>query len=71
MISTKQVLQIHSALIKKFGGSEGISEAGSLDSALAKPFQTFDALDLYPTAFEKAAAISESIIINHPFVDGN
>jgi death on curing protein len=26
---------------------------------------------LYPTIFEKAAALGESLIINHPFVDGN
>ncbi len=35
------------------------------------PYQTFGSEDLYPTSFEKAAAIGESIIMNHPFVDGN
>jgi death-on-curing protein len=42
-----------------------------LESALARPFSTFDNQDLYPNAVEKAAAIFESIIINHPFMDGN
>lgn len=32
---------------------------------------TFDGQDLYPTAIDKAAAIFESLIINHPFIDGN
>jgi death on curing protein len=42
-----------------------------LKSAIARPFQTFDGVDLYPTVFEKAAALGESLIINHPFIDGN
>jgi death-on-curing protein len=42
-----------------------------LESALARPFQTFGGQDLYPDFLTKAAAIGESIIINHPFIDGN
>ncbi len=71
MISVEQVLQIHSIAIRKFGGAEGVRDIGALESALARPFQTFGGSDLYPTVFEKAAAIGESIIMNHPFVDGN
>lgn len=32
---------------------------------------TFDNVDLYPQIEDKAAAILESIVKNHPFVDGN
>lgn len=39
--------------------------------AIHRPFATFDNQDLYPTPSDKAAAILESILINHPFVDGN
>jgi death-on-curing protein len=43
-----------------------------LDAALKRPYATFDLKeDLYPTPVDKAAAIIESIIINHPFLDGN
>jgi death-on-curing protein len=42
-----------------------------LMSAIERPFQTFDSKELYPTPVEKAAALAESLIINHPFVDGN
>jgi len=42
-----------------------------MESAIARPYQTFGGVDLYPSDLEKAAAIAESIIINHPFVDGN
>jgi death-on-curing protein len=41
------------------------------ESAMARPFQTFGGEDLYPSAIEKAAAFTESMIINHPFMDGN
>jgi len=42
-----------------------------LESAISRPYQTFSSEDLYPTAWEKAAATVESIIINHRFIDGN
>ncbi len=71
MISVKEAEVIHNILIDKFGGSKGIRDAGLLESALARPFATFDNTDLYPNTVEKASAILESIAINHPFVDGN
>ena len=42
-----------------------------MESALARPFQTFDENELYTTPIHKAAALIESILINYPFVDGN
>ncbi|MEO7266180.1 MAG: type II toxin-antitoxin system death-on-curing family toxin [Ferruginibacter sp.] len=46
-------------------------EIGGLDSALARPFQTFENNELYPTPVNKSAALIESILVNHPFIDGN
>lgn len=71
MISKGSVLKIHGLSILKYGGSDGVRDDGLLESAIARPYQTFGGEDLYPTAYEKAAAIAESLIINHPFVDGN
>ena len=71
MISVKEAGEIHKILIEAFGGSHGIRDMASLDSALARPFQTFGKDDLYPTPIHKAAALIESLLINHPFVDGN
>lgn len=71
MISIKEVEIIHTILIEKFGGSKGIRDIGLLESALARPFASFDGEDLYASPIEKASAILESIAINHPFVDGN
>ena len=71
MISVKEAEEIHKILIDTFGGSHGIRDTGSLDSALARPFQTYGNNELYPTPIVKAAALIESILINHPFIDGN
>jgi death-on-curing protein len=71
MIPVKEVEQLHRILIDKFGGSHGIRDDASLESAVARPFQTFDGKELYPSILEKAASLIESILINHPFIDGN
>lgn len=71
MITKEIILQLHELSIKEYGGSHGLRDEGLMESAISRPYQTFGGDDLYPTVFEKAAAIAESIIINHPFVDGN
>jgi len=71
MIDFTEAGKIHEILIEKFGGTKGIRDKGALEAALKRPYATFDQKDLYPTAIDKAAAILESIISNHPFVDGN
>lgn len=71
MITIKEVLIIHQLAIKQFGGSEGVRDFGLLESAIQRPFVTFGNEELYPTATDKAAAIVESIVKNHPFSDGN
>ncbi|HAL82949.1 MAG TPA: type II toxin-antitoxin system death-on-curing family toxin [Mucilaginibacter sp.] len=71
MTDSKTAIYIHDTLINEFGGSKGVRDMGALDAALNRPYATFDNIDLYPTAIDKAAAIFESIIINHPFIDGN
>lgn len=71
MIDVRTVENIHNILIDKFGGSKGIRNLSGLEAALARPYATFNKADLYATTEEKAAAIFESIIINHPFIDGN
>jgi death on curing protein len=71
MINKDEVIRIHNVLIEEFGGSKGIRDDGLLESAINRPFQTFNQKDLYPTPIEKSAAIFESLIKNHPFIDGN
>jgi len=71
MISISEIILIQDILIEKFGGTRGIRDRGLLESAVSRPFQTFDNYDLYPTVIHKAAALIESIVTNHPFIDGN
>jgi death on curing protein len=71
MISFDDILALHEMSISDYGGSKGLRDKGLLESAIARPFQTFGGEYLYPSVVEKAAAIMESIIVNHPFVDGN
>lgn len=70
-LTAEQVLFIHSRLIDETGGSHGIRDLGLLQSAVSRPMATFGGKDLYPDIFQKAAALMESLIKNHPFIDGN
>ncbi len=71
MILLEDILNLHKLSIEKYGGSHGLRDSGLLESAIARPFQSFGGEDLYPSIFEKVAALGESLIINHPFIDGN
>jgi death-on-curing protein len=71
MISIQETLYIHNLLIKTFGGSSGVRDFQALESALSRLFQTFDNVELYPSVIEKAASLLESLLADHPFVDGN
>jgi death on curing protein len=71
MILISDILGLHDKSLKYYGGASGVRDMGLLESAIARPFQTFGGEDLYPDIFEKAAALGESLVINHPFVDGN
>ncbi len=71
MITQEIVIKIHELSIISYGGSTGIRDEGLMESAIARPYQTFGGEDLYQSVTEKAAAIAESIIIKHPFIDGN
>ncbi len=66
-----EVLELHRRIIGQSGGAFGIRDVGLLESAIAQPRMTFGGEDLYPSLLEKAAALGFSIIMNHPFVDGN
>lgn len=70
-LTPEQVLFIHSRLVDETGGLHGIRDLGLLQSAVSRPQATFSGKELYPDVFHKAAALMESLIRNHPFIDGN
>lgn len=70
-LSPHQVLFLHARLIEETGGSHGVRDMGLLLSALGRPQATFEDKDLHPTIYMKAAVLADSMINNHPFLDGN
>jgi len=66
-----EVVAVHFRVAQKTGGSSGVRDWDLLSSALARPQASFSGQDLYPDIFLKAAALIQSLILNHPFVDGN
>lgn len=65
-LSVEEVLEIHTALIGRFGGTDGLRDKGLLESALYRPQTGY-----YADLVEMAAAMFESLINNHSFIDGN
>jgi len=65
-LSLDEVIEIHATLLAHFGGAEGLRDRGMLDSALYRSQSGY-----YEDLTEMAAALFESLIMNHPFVDGN
>ena len=70
-LTLDEALYLHARIMDISGGSVGIRDQGALISALSQPQMTFGGEDLYPTIQEKAGALCLSLVVNHPFVDGN
>jgi death-on-curing protein len=61
-----EVLAMHEQLLAELGSGDGVRDLGALDAALLRP-----QLGYYDTLIDEAAALMESLAMNHPFVDGN
>ena len=70
-LTLREALQLYERIIARSGGASGLLNPGALESALQQPRQTFGGEDLYPTLVDKAATLAFSLILNHPFLDGN
>jgi death on curing protein len=70
-LTPEQVLFLHSQLINKTGGEHGIRDLGLLISAVERPRSGLVDTELYPGLMLKTAALMDSLVRNHPFVDGN
>src|SRR5215469_4288341 len=65
-LTTADALFFHQHLLERYGGAPGIRDVGALESALHRPQTGY-----YETLIREAAALCESLVQNHPFVDGN
>jgi len=70
-LSKEDLVVIHGFLIEGIGGLDGIRDDNALGSAVALPKQQAFGKELYPDLFLKAAVYARSVIMNHPFLDGN
>ena len=66
-----EILKLHRQVIEQSGGALGLRDMGLLESAVNQPRMTFGEQELYPTLIDKASALCFSIVMNHPFIDGN
>lgn len=66
-----QIIMLHQAIYKRYGGDVGVLNEGMLDSALQAPFQTFGGEELYPETKDKIIRLAYGLIKNHSFRDGN
>jgi death-on-curing protein len=65
-LSVNEVIEIHRRVIERFGGTAGVRDKGLLESALFRPQTGY-----YEDLAEMAAALIESLLLNHAFIDGN
>lgn len=65
-LTTRDVLGIHHILIERYGGMHGVRDMGAVEAAVFRPQSGY-----YANIVEEAAALAESLLINHPFPDGN
>lgn len=72
-LTTNQVIAINTVQIRLYSPNEpvGVKDVGLLDSAINRPKQSLFGNDAYPTLYEKAAALFESIAKNHAFHNAN
>jgi death on curing protein len=65
-LTVDEVLAIHETVVRTFGGMDGMRDGGLLEAALFRPQTGY-----YPDMAQMATAMFESLLMNHPFVDGN
>jgi death-on-curing protein len=65
-VTLDEALRIHEVLLAEFGGAAGVRDLGLIESALVRPQTGY-----YGDLIEEAAALWESLAMNHGFVDGN
>lgn len=62
---------LHTKLIARSGGSDGVRDIGLIESAIARASAAFAGVEAYPDILDKAAAMGCGLAQNHGFIDGN
>ena len=69
--SRKFIDLIHSFVIKKYGGADGVLNEGNIESAIHSPEASFGGQDLYDTDLKKCCKLFHALVSNHGYQDGN
>ncbi|MAG94991.1 MAG: type II toxin-antitoxin system death-on-curing family toxin [Planctomycetaceae bacterium] len=70
-LTLAEVLELQLRVVEQSGGAGGVRDLGGIESSVAQPQMTFGGDELYCTIESKATALCFSLVMNHPFVDGN
>ena len=65
-LTLADVLGIHEIILARYGGARGVRDQAAAEAACARP-----RCGWYAGAIEEACALCESLLMNHPFIDGN
>ena len=65
-LTAADIIGIHDILLKKYGGAEGVRDMGAIEATVFRPQCGY-----YSDIIQEACALLESLLIDHPFVDGN
>ena len=65
-LTVAEVYRMQYRLIELFGGLYGVRDAGAVEAAVFRPLTGY-----YDSVAEEAAALMESLGMNHGFIDGN
>ena len=71
LLTVEEIMDLHTKLTAKTGGSDGLRDLGLLESAVYSAQSSFGGAEVYPTLAEKAARLQFALTANHAFVDGN
>ncbi len=63
-LTARQIIEIHDTILKKYGGTGGVLNEGTLELLVYKTSREKD-------IFRQAALILHTIAAQHPFFDGN
>ena len=67
----EQIIRLHSKMIARSGGSDGVRDIGLIESALMRASAGYGEYEVYRTSVQKAAAVCCGLVSNHGFIDGN
>ena len=71
LLTVDEIIALHTKLIARTGGSDGLRDMGLLESAVYSAQNSFGGVEIYPSIIEKAARLLYALVSNHAFVDGN